>query len=58
MYTKSRETLITVKSPFNVMSRFKVQNDVTKMEFHIKKYRFSVKSQFSVNQSVLTEATR
>ena len=28
------------------MSRFKVQNDVTKMEFHIKMSRFSVKSRF------------
>ena len=28
------------------MSRFKVQNEVNKMEFHTKKSRFSVKSQF------------
>ena len=26
------------------MSRFKIQNDVTKIEFHIQKSRFSVKS--------------
>ena len=41
----------TVKSRFNesrfkVKSRFKVQNLVTKMEFHIKKSRFRVKSRF------------
>ena len=41
----------TVKSRFNefrfkVMSRFKVQNEVTKMEFNTKKSRFSVKSRF------------
>ena len=28
------------------MSQFKVLKDVTKMEFHVKKSRFSVKSQF------------
>ena len=42
--------VITVKSPYNesrfgVKSQFKVQNLVTKMEFHIKKSRFRVKSQ-------------
>ena len=31
---------------FNVESRFKVQNLVTKMEFHVKKSRFSIKSGF------------
>ena len=36
----------TVKSRFNEKSRFKVQNLVTKMEFHIKKSRFKVKSRF------------
>ena len=37
------------------MSRFKVQNVVTEMEFHIKKSRFSVKS-YLRNQIALTEA--
>ena len=34
------------ESRFNVKSRFKVQNLVTKMEFYIEKSRFSVKSRF------------
>ena len=34
------------ESQFNVKSRFKVQNLVTKMKFHIKKTLFSVKSRF------------
>ena len=34
------------ESWFNIKSRFKEQTLVTKMEFHIKKSRFSVKSQF------------
>ena len=38
------QVLTTVKSRFNIKSRFKVQNLVTKMEFHIKKSQFSVKS--------------
>ena len=33
-------------SRFNVKSRFKVQNYATKMEFHIKKSRFRLNSQF------------
>ena len=44
-------TVITVKyrfndSRFNIKSRFRVQNLVTKKEFHIKKSQFSLKSQF------------
>ena len=37
--------LYAVKSQFNE-SRFKVQNLMTEMEFHIKKSRCSVKSQY------------
>ena len=42
--------MCTVKSQFNdslfnVKSRFKVQHLVTKMEVHIKKLRFRIKSQ-------------
>ena len=48
-FLSSHNCLSTVKSQFNesrfnVKSRFKVQNLVTKMEFHINKSRFSVKS--------------
>ena len=48
-------TVYTVKSRFNesrfnVMSRFKLQNDETKMELHIKKSRFSLKSQFKESE--------
>ena len=46
---------ITVKSRFseyrfNVKSRFKVQNVMIEMEFHIRKSRFSLKSRFMVQK--------
>ena len=34
------------ESRFNIKSRFKVQNLMTKEEFHFKKSQFSIKSQF------------
>ena len=40
------------ESRFNVKSQFRVQNFVTKMEFHIKKSRFSIMSRFKESKAI------
>ena len=44
-------TYSTLKSRFEVKSRFKVQNLGTEMEFHIRKSQFSEKSRFKESNS-------